>query len=235
MIRTASFDEDEPVGGASSRASFRGVQISTRITSAHRGASGGDWCEAFAISTDVVALSIGDVCGHGAKTVPVMQRLRRTVRDAACAGETPADALAAGNLVACGLRPETYATAVLAFLDLGAGVITYANAGHPPPLLLGEVGSRYLTDGDPDLPLGIELRAIPTLRRETTLPSMLFVLYTDGVTEHERTPLRGEEQLAAAARFAFESALPSAAVIQAHMGLRGDNHDDVAILTARRR
>jgi hypothetical protein len=39
------------------------VRLSTRIIAAEGAPRGGDWCEAFAVSDEVMALSIGDAPG----------------------------------------------------------------------------------------------------------------------------------------------------------------------------
>jgi serine phosphatase RsbU (regulator of sigma subunit) len=68
---------------ATTSAAFHGVRLSTRIMPAALGAEGGDWCEGFVVSRDVIALSIGDVCGHGAEKSTAMVALRQAIRNAA--------------------------------------------------------------------------------------------------------------------------------------------------------
>ncbi len=60
----------------------------------------------------------------------------------------------------------------------------------------------------------------------------LLVLYTDGVTEHDRMPLLGEAELRLAATFAYHSSLPSAGVIFEQMDLEHAPRDDIALMTA---
>src|ERR1700733_8503206 len=90
-------DRDEFSEPATTSAAFQGVRVSTRIMPAARAAQGGDWCEAFTISRDVVALSIGDVCGHGAEKYAAMRALRKAIRDAAWLGLDPAQILTVAN------------------------------------------------------------------------------------------------------------------------------------------
>ena len=68
---------------ATTSETFHGVRLNTRIMPAALAAQGGDWCEAFVVSRDVIALSIGDVCGHGAEKSTAMVALRQAIRNAA--------------------------------------------------------------------------------------------------------------------------------------------------------
>jgi len=212
---------------------FNGVRLSTRSTPAQYAARGGDWCETFVLSDDIVALSIGDVCGHGAEAFPAMTAIRRAVREAAFRGLDPARTLATANRFVCDLDPDLHATAFFAWLDTHRGVVTFANSGHPPPLLVAPSGSRFLTYAVADLPLGIESVLAPELRVASMPGGSLLVLYTDGVTEHERRPLRGEAQLRDAADLAYKYSVSQvASAIEALMFLTPANRDDASILTA---
>lgn len=75
-----------------------------------------------------------------------------------------------------------FATAVLAELDVGTGVLRYLNAGHPPPLLLR--GGRFVRElsGGRRMPLGVDDEQVE-LATETLEPGDRLLVYTDGVTE----------------------------------------------------
>lgn len=210
----------------------RGVRLSTRIMPAGRAARGGDWCEAFAVSEDIMALSIGDVCGHGDDKYAAMAATRLAIREAACRGLDPAQTLAEAHLFLRAFDPDEYATALFGLLNLRTQALVFANAGHPAPLMATPGEATYLEYAASDLPLGIEDPFMPALHEITIPASSLLVLYTDGVTEHERRPLHGAAELRNAAIFAANfSMLPTAAVIEKQMFLTGSNHDDAAILT----
>ncbi len=212
---------------------FNGVRLSTRVTPALSAPHGGDWCETFSLSDDVIALSIGDVCGHGTEAFPAMVATRQSIRDAAHLGLDPAQILAAANRAICAFDPELHATAIFALLDTRNATVTFANAGHPPPLLVAPSGARFLTYAIADLPLGIEIELLPALRTASTVARTLLVLYTDGVTEHERKPIRGEAQLRHAACFAYRfQEPPTASGIEELMCLAVPNRDDASILVA---
>jgi serine phosphatase RsbU (regulator of sigma subunit) len=211
---------------------IRGVRLSSRIVPAARGSRGGDWCEAFLVGEEFMALSVGDVCGHGAAKHAAMTATRQAIRDAARTGLDPAHVLLAGHRRLRAFDVDEYATAVFGLLDLRTLMLVFANAGHPPPLVSGPRESTFL-EFAPDLPLGIADPFLPALREVTVPAGSLLVFYTDGVTERERAPVRGAAELRDAAIFAAQfTSLPTALVIEKRMLLTGANRDDAAILTA---
>jgi serine phosphatase RsbU (regulator of sigma subunit) len=210
-----------------------GVRLSTRITAAQRARRGGDWCEAFAVSDEIMALSIGDVCGHGEAKFTAMVATRQAIRDAALRGLDPGQTLVAGHRFLRAYDPDEYATALFALLNLRERTLAFANAGHPPPLMASPREASYLEYVDRDLPLGIEELFNPTLREIDVPAATLLVFYTDGVTEHQRKPIEGASELREAAIFATKfSLMGTASVIEKQMSLTGSNRDDAAILTA---
>jgi serine phosphatase RsbU (regulator of sigma subunit) len=227
-IETREFSEP-----ATTSEAFNGVRLSTRIMPAALAAEGGDWCEAFVISSDVVALSVGDVCGHGTEKAPTMHALRQSIRDAAWLGLNPAETLSAANAFLRRYDPEENATAIFALLDTSRRSLVFANAGHPPPLMASPFGAVFLEFPQADLPLGIVPEIAPTVHIVSVPVATLLVLYTDGVSERGRKPIQGEAELRDAAAFAYQTShLLSAAVIERQMFLTGSNLDDAAILTA---
>jgi serine phosphatase RsbU (regulator of sigma subunit) len=229
-------DQIEPsksfeVGSSSSV--FNGVRLSTRNMPAEHGERGGDWCETFVLSDDIIGLSIGDVCGHGIEKFAAAVVTRQAVRDAALSGLDPSQTLAAANRFVRDFDPELLSTAFFALLDTRNGTLTFANAGHPPPLLVDPAVSHFLSYAVTDLPLGAATDLFPALHVVSAPEQTLLVLYTDGVTEHDREPIGGESRLLSAARIAYKCwSLPTALIIEELMCLSGSNVDDASILTA---
>jgi serine phosphatase RsbU (regulator of sigma subunit) len=218
---------------ALSGVSIYGVQLSAQITNAEGRLSGGDWCDSFAIAPGVIALAIGDVCGRGVAISPTHIAMREAMRDAAHRGLDPAQTLIAAHYVLRNSDPDTYATAMFGLLDLEYRTFVFANAGHPAPLLCGAAGARFLEYPKTDLPLGINETTLPTLHTVAVPDASLLVFCTNGITEHDRHPLRGADELRAAAMFAYGfPALAAAGLIQRQMHLRAGNNDDTAIMTA---
>jgi serine phosphatase RsbU (regulator of sigma subunit) len=209
------------------------VQLSARIIAAANEMRGGDWCEAFVVGDGVIALSIGDVCGHGKTKYAAMIAIRRAIHDASRRGLDPSRVLAEAHRFLRGYDRDEYATAFLGYFHVEQRRLDFANAGHPPPLVCSAEGATYLEYPEYDLPLGIEDTHVPVLRTIDIPDASLLVLYSDGVTEHDRKPLNGEAELRDAAIFAYNfAAVPTAGIIEQRMNLGGLNHDDVAILTA---
>src|SRR5271168_3986555 len=95
MLDLIATDDLLELGTTTAR--FNGVQVSSRIIPAAGSKQGGDWCDAFVLSDDVLAFSIGDVCGHGAGKFDAMVTIRQASRNAALRGLDPAQTLAEVN------------------------------------------------------------------------------------------------------------------------------------------
>lgn len=142
------------------------------------GALAGDWFD-IATGPDKVVVAIGDVCGHGVEAGLLAVRTKFALLDAIDLGLHPAAALElASNRFG---RDDTFATALVAEIDLRSGTCRYASAGHTPMLLLRADGSVEVLDRTGPL-IGLARGARPNaavqLYRGDTL-----VLYTDGVVE----------------------------------------------------
>jgi serine phosphatase RsbU (regulator of sigma subunit) len=210
-----------------------GVQLSARIMVAGDALAGGDWCEGFAVAAGVIALSIGDVCGHGDGAFATRVAIRAAIRDAAHRGLDPAQTLIAAHYALRSINPDTFATAIFGLLNVEKKTFAFANAGHPAPLLCGVPGAEYLEYPETFLPLGMEESTVPQVRTIDVPDSSLLVLYTDGVTEHRREPLHGAAELRDAALYAYSfQAQSTAGVIELQMDLVNSTADDAAILTA---
>ncbi len=215
---------------------LRDLGLAARYLSAavHTEASG-DWYEAVALSGDRVFLAVGDVVGRGTEAAAVMGQLRSAMRAFALAGLSPSAALAKLSDFAAGVPGAEVSTAAAAEVNLARGRVTYACAGHLPPLLVGAGGTAsFLSEGRGPA-LGIRSHGY----REAVEPfeeGSALVLYTDGLVERRREPLdAGLERLAAVAA-AASSARPSdlcERLIDALVDRRSIA-DDVAVLVARR-
>jgi PAS domain S-box-containing protein len=158
---------------------------------------GGDWYDAWVLDDRRLAVVVGDVVGRGIQAAATMGRLRSALRAVAPGAGGPAEVLARLDRFVEVVPAGLCATVVLAELDLPTGTLTYACAGHPPPLLLDPAGRvRTLWDGR-SLPLGLR----PGTGREqaqvqVALGSTLL-LYTDGLVERRDVGLPGRlEELA---------------------------------------
>ncbi|WP_433781186.1 SpoIIE family protein phosphatase [Actinomycetospora sp. CA-101289] len=222
------------------------VQIAASYLLADAGTTaGGDWFDALALPDGRVVLVVGDVVGHGVVASATMGQLRAVLgeRLRATDGDVTA-ALAAVDRVADHLPGARAATVCAAVLDPADGALTYATAGHPPPLLVPAAGeARYLspTGGGP---LGTGA-AFPAARARLAVGDLLLV-YSDGVLERPgRDPRSSGVELArvaadtAAGRsFAADGESPAERVCTQALELlvRATGHaDDITLLATGRR
>jgi len=213
-----------------------GLDLSVRYLPATEGADvGGDWYDAFSVPDGHVALVIGDVAGHSIGSASLMGQVRSMLRAYAVDNPDPGSVLRQTNTALACLLPDTLASAVFAVLDLATGELVYANAGHPPPILLtGNGQAEYLDDAD-----GIMLGALTNVEFTTGVRRLsagtALLCYTDGLVESRQRDLsKGLTLLAETLRrSAPRSAGHLCAMAQA--ALLGDaaRADDVCLLAAR--
>jgi serine phosphatase RsbU (regulator of sigma subunit) len=196
--------------------------------------AGGDWCEVIAVAVQTLVLTIGDVSGHGRSVVEPMIAIRTAVVQSIHDIQVPSEVLSVANDVALTWGDGILVTAIVAVVDCRLRTLTFANAGHPPPLLFAAGSHAFLKHAPADIPLGV----FPGFQAATyvvSLPSdALLTLYTDGVTEHARDPVRGEEELVEAARFVCNRPdLDAARAIAFHIFTSKRGVDDAAVLALR--
>jgi anti-anti-sigma factor len=145
--------------------------------------AGGDWYDVIELDEHRVAIAVGDVVGQGARAASVMGQLRSALAAALLQGHGPAAALELLDRFATRVPGARASTAACVTLDWTAGEITWARAGHPPPLLVGPDGVRPL-DGDGHGPvLGLDDRAPYREGTAQVEAGASLVLYTDGLVE----------------------------------------------------
>lgn len=147
---------------------------------------GGDWYDVFQLHDGRVALSIGDVVGHGLTAAVVMGQLRQAMRTAAMAEAEPAGVLdRAHEVLAMGADTDAMATAIFGVFDPVELAFTYAAAGHPFGMVCTTEGAiEPMASGEG--PLGIDAYTPRTTRRLSLPLGALLVLYTDGLVETAR-------------------------------------------------
>jgi len=164
---------------------------------------GGDWYDAFRLDDGRIVLSIGDVMGSGLLAAVTMGAVRQALRGAAHIIAEPIEILDAADRALRSEQPDGIVTAFVGILDPITLTLTYASAGHPPPLVRSAAGE--ITElGGSGLPLG--LRSIQTYAAEAPHAivlenSSLIVLYTDGLIEATHDIELGAKKL----RLAFQS------------------------------
>ncbi len=193
---------------------------------------GGDWYDVIELGADRTALVMGDVMGRGVPAAAVMGQLRAAVRAYARLDLPPADVLEFLDGVVRDLREDQIVTVVYAVYDPGERSLTYANAGHLPPLLLlpGDT-VRHLSVSGP--PLGTGPLTLTEERVELPVGALL-TLYTDGLVEHRDRDLdSGIDALAAHVSTALAGPLADVPDRLVAALLPDGPDDDITVLLAR--
>ncbi|MDQ2664282.1 MAG: SpoIIE family protein phosphatase, partial [Candidatus Eremiobacteraeota bacterium] len=129
---------------------------------------GGDWYHIFSLPDGRIAFSIGDVCGKGLKSAVKMGQAKQAIFVAASLqinDPMPKPVLDQANkVIFLNNHHVEFTTAIYGLVDVAKRKVTYASAGHHPPILakLGEQ-SRILPNHG--FPLGVEVN-LPDLIRE---------------------------------------------------------------------
>jgi sigma-B regulation protein RsbU (phosphoserine phosphatase) len=172
---------------------------------------GGDCFDVLTFPGGGVGLSIADVAGKGVPAALLMSNLQAAVRAFAQEGAAPGAVCTSVNRLLCrNMASGRFVTFCYVSVDAAARKLTYANAGHNPPILLRASGRADLL-----APTGTVLGVFPDGNYEQGSFAIAggdrLVLYTDGITEG-RNPA-GDE-------FAEERLIESAA---RHRALSADD------------
>ncbi|CAM5281449.1 PP2C family protein-serine/threonine phosphatase [Streptomyces narbonensis] len=151
------------------------------LPAASTGLIGGDWYDALALPGGDALLTVGDLTGHGVAATSSMAMLLGALRGMAVAGIRPGDLMGHLNqLLETSVQPAL-GSAMCCRYDPVAQTLTWAQAGHPAPLLFRDGTGHALRR-----PEGVLLGATTGGRygeTETQLfPGDLLVLHTDGLT-----------------------------------------------------
>lgn len=161
----------------------------------------GDWYDLVDLpESDVTAVAVGDVVGHGLLAAGVMGQLRSALSAASRVAAGPAQALEVLGLYARFVDGAESTTAVSVFIDWREHTLTYSSAGHPPPVLCGPDGTITFLDGATDPPLGARPEHVPRPQAGCAYTEgSTLVLYTDGLIERRDEDIyTGLDRLAAA-------------------------------------
>ena len=196
---------------------------------------GGDWYDAFELPDGRVALTVGDVVGHGLAAAAAMGQVRTALAALADHAAGPGELLERLDGFLARSGTTDFATVCYVIIDPATGVMQYASAGHPPMLVVSPAGETTWLDRAQSGPLtGGEPRVRP---QESTVlePGSLLVLYSDGLVERRKERFEYSlERLAAAGRAV--AGLPVEEVcrtLMAKLGVDSSREDDVAVMAMR--
>jgi anti-sigma regulatory factor (Ser/Thr protein kinase) len=186
-----------------------------------------------------IAISVGDVVGHGLPAAVAMSRLRTAAAAIALTHTDPGAVLATLDRYAATVPGARFATVSYAVIETrvdGPARISYSCAGHPWPLLLTPdqppdflIGGRRPPVGASDTPVA------PNTAAHLIHPGCVVVLYTDGLVERRGEIL--DEGFARLQRAAANCAdLPVGQIcdqLLEQMAPPGGYTDDVVVLALR--
>lgn len=201
--RSVELDEHRVVSDTLQQAMLRPASDLPNVAARYLPAAGelsvgGDWYDVIDVDDHTRAIVVGDCVGHGLDAAAAMGQMRAAARAMLLEGRDPAETLTRLDRFAATIDNAFGATLVCAVIDRRAHTMTYASAGHPPPLLVGDGGVRWL-----DAARGTPLAVDDHPRRSATVElanNDLVVLYSDGLVERRDESIDvGLERLATAA------------------------------------
>lgn len=141
---------------------------------------GGDFFEYIDTDDGSIGVVLGDVAGKGPAAALLTAKIQGLF-SAQVGGSSPAASM---RLVNTGLLKRQvdarYATVFYATLSPD-GALSYCNAGHNPPIVVGATGVRSLTGSG--MPVGLFAGATYGDEHTRLEPGDVLVIYSDGVTE----------------------------------------------------
>jgi hypothetical protein len=143
---------------------------------------GGDYYDVLPFGAQQVGLVIADVSGKGIPAALLMAGLQGSVRSMAVPSASPSEVNGRLNdMLHRSSAASRYATLFYGRYDARERILTYSNAGHFPPLHIGEDGPvRLAADG---IPIGLMPGYVYGEGRRTFKSGDLLVMFTDGIIE----------------------------------------------------
>ncbi|MBO7319098.1 MAG: SpoIIE family protein phosphatase, partial [Clostridia bacterium] len=159
---------------------------------------GGDFYDFYTLDGNTVLFLAADVSGKGLPAAMFMMTAKTIIRDLAERGLTVDEIFTLANEKLCENNESgMFVTAWMGKIDLSTGVLSFANAGHNPPVIVHADGEcEYLKSRTGFVLAGMEGMKYRANEMTLNKGDRIF-LYTDGVTEatDKNEALYGEERL----------------------------------------
>ncbi len=145
---------------------------------------GGDFYDVFELGDDRCGVLIGDIAGKGLAAAIRVAAVRHAFRSYAYVNPSPATVMTLTNEALCreGADEQDVLTAFFAVIDARQNTITYANAGHEPPVVKSKAGRVIELDVTGPM-LGIIGESEYSEQSVRLEPGDDVVMFTDGITE----------------------------------------------------
>ncbi|WP_432166723.1 PP2C family protein-serine/threonine phosphatase [Streptomyces sp. bgisy031] len=162
---------------------------------------GGDWYDALELPDGQTLLSVGGLTGHGVTVTSGVAMLLGALRGLAVTGTRPDELMGWLNQLTDTSVQPSLGSAVCCRYDPRSRTLTWAQAGHPAPLLFRDGVGRALTP-----PEGVLLGATPGATygqaEESLRAGDLLLLHTDGLVPHRSGAAAANKLLDLAPRLA---------------------------------
>jgi sigma-B regulation protein RsbU (phosphoserine phosphatase) len=160
---------------------LRNVQIAARYVPL--AAVAGDLYDTVALGDRALAVLVADVSGHGVPAALIASMVKVAFTAGCSESDDPGVILQRMNATLCGMFERSFVTAATAVLRPDQGVLSYAVAGHPPPLLLPPSDGRTVPLEHRGIVLGFMPSAVYSSATLPIEPGARLILYSDGVIE----------------------------------------------------
>jgi serine phosphatase RsbU (regulator of sigma subunit) len=145
----------------------------------------GDYYDFLDLGNGKLGLLVADVVGKGVPAALLMASIHSTIRSHASMFQDRCGELLAhlNTLLYDSTDPGMFATVFYGVYDESSHVLTYANAGHEPPMLLRANACECVHLGSQTPPAGI-CSSMPAAQATVQLePGDWLMIFTDGITE----------------------------------------------------
>ena len=203
------------------------LDISVAYRPAQGLAAGGDFFDVFSISSGTTGIIIGDVSGHGRESLIQAALVRYTVRTLMGEEHPLPEVLARADRYLIGELGTGFATVVICCYEHATGELTWAKAGHEPPIIAGEADS----DEESATPLGLGLGDTWPQFSRLLAPGERVCLFTDGLTEARR---HGQQLGRAHLRSLVEEGLTAQGLVERVQADADECTDDLAAVVISR-
>ena len=163
------------------KAGHAGAFFRTAASSLPCRSIGGDFYDYVDLPTGAFGFALGDVAGKGPPAALLSAMMQGIFAAQAAASDTPCQTIARVNLALYKRGIESrFVTLMYGSLEPD-GRLTYCNAGHNPPLVVGKGGVRRLEVGGPIV--GLFEHAVFQEETVVLAPGDWLIVFSDGVSE----------------------------------------------------
>jgi serine phosphatase RsbU (regulator of sigma subunit)/anti-sigma regulatory factor (Ser/Thr protein kinase) len=195
---------------------------------------GGDWYDVLQLPGGRLALAVGDISGRGIQAAAAMGQLRMALRAYALHDPFPVEVLRGVHQLVAELPVPGMATLVYALFDPDTRELWFANAGHPPALVVADGQGHFLLDGLAP-PVGVAADDHYAQVRTHLAPGSTLLLYTNGLVARRGVSLQvGLDRLSLVAGSCADAELETLCdEVLAEVAPADGNEDDIALVAMR--